>query len=137
MPVHEQSNSIEKVLETYYTAVTQRDEALFLTTLLDKNILFFSVGDSNSVDPELTTAKMQDYKAFSQRIFHSEERYRHTFERIQIAQEGVLATASLYFTTYRLVTGGTSRGWKTLQLVKVAAEWKIVSEIHTVHRSPL
>ena len=140
MPVQEQSNAehlaIEKVLETYYTAVTKRDEALFLTTLVNKDIPFFSVGNSDSVEPELTTAKMQNYKGFSQGIFHSEERYRQTFEQIQIAQEGALATASLYFTTYRLVTGGTSRGWKTLQLVKVGAQWKIVSEIYTAHRSP-
>jgi ketosteroid isomerase-like protein len=140
MPVHAHNNvehlAIERVLETYYTAVTNRDETLFLTTLVNKDIPFFSVGNSDSVEPELTTDKMHNYKGFSQGIFHSEERYRQTFERIQIAQEGALATASLYFTTYRLTTGGTSRGWKTLQLVKIGAEWKIVSEIYTAHRSP-
>ena len=140
MTVQESSNSehlaIGKVLETYHAAVTQRDETLFLTTLIDKDIPFFSVGDSGNVDPELTPAKRQNYNSFSQGIFHSDERYRQTFERIQISQEGALATASLYFTTYRLVTGGTTRGWKTLQLVKAGAEWKIVSEIYTAHRSP-
>lgn len=128
--------AIANVLETYSTAVSKRDESLFLTTLVSQAITFFSVGDSNSVEPELTTARMQNYKSFSDGIFHSDERYLQTFERIQISREGALATASLYFTTHRLVSGGTSHGWKTLQMVKVGTQWKIASEIFTAHRSP-
>jgi hypothetical protein len=124
--------AIEHVLNNYTTAVTNSDEALFMTTLLDDQIPFFAAGDVTSQLPSLKSADTHAFAAFKRAVFHTNTRYRQTFDHVAIEQDKSLACVRLHFITRVVSSGAAAEGWKTLQLLKVGDQWKIASEFYTV-----
>jgi hypothetical protein len=124
--------AIAQVLNNYTTAVTNGDEALFLTTLLDDQIPFFAAGDVATQPPSLKSADTHAFAAFKRAVFHTNTRYRQTFDHVAIEQDKSLACVRLHFITRVVSSGAAAEGWKTLQLLKVGDQWKIASEFYTV-----
>ena len=121
-------SAIETVLTTYMTAVTTKNEPLFESLLLNKDIPFLGVGahDPSSGGTAVTT----NYDSFRKGVFQGPA-FTQRFQDIHIDQDGRLASVSLVFVNTE--AGGTSWGWKTLQLLKVGGRWKIASEFYTGH----
>ncbi len=124
--------AIEQVLNNYATAVTNSDEALFMTTLLDDQIPFFAAGDVATQSLSLKSADTHAFAAFKHAVFHTNTRYRQTFDHVVIEQDKSLACVQLHFITRVVSSGAAAEGWKTLQLLKVGDQWKIASEFYTV-----
>jgi hypothetical protein len=124
--------AIEQVLNNYTTAVTNSDEALFMTTLLDDQIPFFAAGDVATQPPSLKSPDTHAFAAFRRDVFHTNTRYRQTFDHVAIEQDKSLACVRLHFITRVVSSGAAADGWKTLQLLKVGDQWKIASEFYTV-----
>lgn len=124
--------AISQVLNNYTTAVTNGDEALFMTTLLDDQIPFFAAGDVATQPPSLKSADTHAFAAFKRAVFHTNTRYRQTFDHVAIEQDKSLACVRLHFITRVVSSGTAAEGWKTLQLLKVGDQWKIASEFYTV-----
>jgi hypothetical protein len=120
--------AIGAVLDTYTKAVSTKDEALFETLLLNTAIPFSGVG-SGDVSSDAAGALAQ-YPAFREDVFHGAP-FTQRFQDIHITQDGPLASVSLVFVNTS--PQGSSWGWKTLQLLKVAGRWKIASEFYTGH----
>jgi hypothetical protein len=121
--------AIETLLATYTKAVSEKDQRLFETLLLDKNIPFSGVGAaSNSA---VTLGSIENYDGFRKGVFEGPA-FKQTFQDIHIAQDGNLAQVSLVFKNTS--ADGSSWGWKTMQLLKVDGQWKIASEFYTGHR---
>ena len=124
--------AIEQILNNYTTAVTNSDEALFMTTLLDDQIPFFAAGDVATQPPTLKSADTHAFAAFNRAVFHSNTRLHQTFDHVTIEQDKSLACVRLHFITRVVSSGAAAEGWKTLQLLKVGDQWKIASEFYTV-----
>jgi hypothetical protein len=124
--------AIAGVLETYRMAVSTANEALFLTTILDTRIPFFSAGDTPTQHAGLTSEQTCAFESFRKAIFHSNKILSQTFDHVEILQDRSLAQASLHFVTQLRGTTHGSEGWKTLILLKVGDRWKIASEFYTV-----
>jgi hypothetical protein len=120
--------AIEALLATYTRAVSTKDEALFETLLLDTSIPFSGVGSSGVAnrDPGVTN----QYQAFSRGVFGGSP-FVQRFQDVHIEQDGPLASVSLVFVNTS--PQGSSWGWKTMQLLKIAGQWKIASEFYTGH----
>jgi hypothetical protein len=120
--------AIQRLLDTYTRAVSTKDEALFETILLNKDIPFSDV--DSAVRGGAATGGTRHYDSFRRGVFQGRP-FTQKFQDVRIAQDGPLADVSLVFVN--TAAGGTSWGWKTLQLLKVAGEWKIASELYTGH----
>jgi hypothetical protein len=120
--------AIEALLDTYTRAVSAKDQALFETLLLNTTIPFSGVGPSgvSSGAPGAT----DQYQAFRAGVFGGGP-FTQRFEHVHIEQDGPLASVSLVFVN--TAPQGTSWGWKTMQLLKIAGRWKIASEFYTGH----
>jgi hypothetical protein len=70
------------------------------------------------------------YQAFRDGVFGGAP-FTQRFQDIHIEQDGPLASVSLVFVNTS--PKGSSWGWKTIQLLKVARRWKIASEFYTGH----
>lgn len=132
----EDRGEIEKVLATYCTAVSTGNEALFMSTILDDQISFFSAGQAASQDGALRSAGTRDFASFRRSVFHSGHHYQQSFDRVRIEQDGSLAQVSLHFITREQGPDGGGEGWKALAMLKVGGQWKIVSEFYTVRPLP-
>jgi ketosteroid isomerase-like protein len=124
--------AIEQVLNNYTTAVTNGDEALFMTILLDDQIPFFAAGDVATQPLALKSADTHAFAAFKRAVFHSNTRLHQTFDHVSIEQDKSLACVRLHFITRVVSSGAAAEGWKTLQLLKLGDQWKIAGEFYTV-----
>jgi hypothetical protein len=131
-PTSRASGSIEHVLDNYTKAVTDGDEALFMTTLLDDQIPFFAAGDVTTHPPSLKSADTRAFAAFKRAVFHDNARYRQTFDHVVIKQDGSLVSVQLHFITQVVSSGTAAEGWKTFQMLKVGDQWRIASEFYSV-----
>jgi hypothetical protein len=122
------ASQIKALLDTYTRAVSTKDEALFETLLLNKTIPFSDVGSAARSNG--TAGGTSNYEAFRKGVFEGQP-FTQRFERVHIEQDGSLAAVSLVFVN--TASAGSSWGWKTLQLLKVAGRWKIASEFYTGH----
>jgi hypothetical protein len=117
--------AIEIVLATYTKAVSTRDQQLFETLLVNKSIPFSYVPkDSHPISDHGT----ENYEVFRKGVFEGPP-FTQRFEDVRIQQEGGVADVTLVFvnTTPKSVT----RGWKSMQLLRVDGVWKIASEFFT------
>ncbi len=121
--------AIQAVLDTYTRAVSTRDQALFETLLLNKDIPFSDAG--SAIGAKGAAGGANRYEAFRRGVFEGEP-FTQKFQDVHVTQDGPLAQVSLVFVN--TAADGTSWGWKTLQLLKVAGRWKIASEFYTGHR---
>ncbi|MBC7666684.1 MAG: hypothetical protein H7276_23330 [Caulobacter sp.] len=120
--------AIEALLDTYTRSVSTKDQALFETLLLDKQIPFSDV--YSAIDAPDGPAATHHYDAFRRGVFGGPP-FTQKFQDIHITQDGPLAQVSLVFVNTS--PAGTSWGWKTLQLLKASGHWKIASEFYTGH----
>ena len=122
-------SAIEKLLDTYTRAVSTKDQALFETLLLNKDIPFSDV--DSAVKGKGAEGSARHYESFRRGVFEGPA-FTQKFQDVHIAQDGPLADVSLVFVNTS--QEGLSWGWKTLQLLKVDGRWKIASEFYTGHR---
>ncbi len=120
--------AIEALLNTYTRAVSTKDQALFETLLLDRQIPFSDV--YSVIDAPDGAAATHHYDAFRRGVFGGPP-FTQRFQDVHITQDGPLAQVSLVFVNTS--PESTSWGWKTLQLVKASGHWKIASEFYTGH----
>ena len=121
--------AIEALLDTYTKAVSTKDQALFETLLLDREIPFSDV--YSAIKAKDAAAATNHYDAFRRGVFGGPP-FTQKFQDVHITQDGPLAQVSLVFVNSS--PDGTSWGWKTLQLLKTAGHWKVASEFYTGHR---
>lgn len=122
--VGEDRKAIEALLDTYTKAVSGKDQALFETILLNKEIPFSDIGSA------VKGTGTQHYESFRKGVFEGPA-FTQRFQDVHIDQDGALANVSLVFVN--TAAQGTSWGWKTLQLLKIGGQWKIASEFYTGH----
>jgi hypothetical protein len=120
--------AIGALLNTYTHAVSSKNEALFETILLNRDIPFSDV--PSAVKAGGATHGTENFESFRKGVFEGPAFTQH-FQDIHIAQDGPLADVSLVFVNDS--AHGKSWGWKTLQLLKVDGAWKIASEFYTGH----
>lgn len=120
--------AIETLLDTYTRAVSTKDERLFETILLNKDIPFSDAG--SAIKAGAASDGTHHYDNFRQGVFAGAP-FTQKFQDVHIAQEGPLAQVSLVFVN--TADGQSDWGWKTLQLLKVRGQWKIASEFYTGH----
>ena len=120
--------AIEALLDTYTRAVSTKDEPLFETLLLNKDIPFSDVG--SAIKAGSAADGTRHYAGFREGVFAGAP-FTQKFQDVHIAQDGPLAQVSLVFVN--TADGRSTWGWKTLQLLNVAGQWKIASEFYTGH----
>jgi hypothetical protein len=120
--------AIEALLETYTNAVSHKDERLFETLLLNREIPFSDV--TSAVKANGAPGGTEHYESFRKGVFEGPP-FTQRFEDVHIGQDGLLASVSLVFVNTS--PQGSGWGWKTLQLLKVGGHWKIASEFYTGH----
>jgi len=126
------TQAIEKLLNTYTASVTHGDKKSFEALLLNDDIPFSSTDELVAPHAEGEVVDTHRYSRFRKAVFESGVQYSQQFFNVHIEQDGDLAQVSLDFVTTRVKTGKSSFGWKTLQLLKLQGQWKIVSELYTV-----
>lgn len=126
--VGDDRKAIEALLQTYTKAVSSKDEALFETILLNKNIPFSDA--PSAIGANGAEAGTQHYESFRKSVFEGPP-FTQRFQDVHIRQDGPVADVSLVFVNSS--PQGSSWGWKTLQLLKVGGRWKIASEFYTGH----
>jgi ketosteroid isomerase-like protein len=120
--------AIEALLDTYTRAVSAKDEALFETILLNKDITFSDAASAAKADGAPHAAER--YDSFRKGVFEGPS-FTQRFRDVHIDQDGALANVTLVFVNTS--PRGSGWGWKTLQLLKVDGRWKIASELYTAH----
>lgn len=131
----EDKRAIEQLLDRYTAAVTEGNEAAFVSLLLNADVPFTAVDDVVSkADPQHLDTR--HFGQFRRIVFLSGKHYQQSFYNVHIDQDGPLAQVSLDFVTTVAGTGHGGYGWKTLQLLKVQGQWKIASEIYTAYSLP-
>lgn len=120
--------AIEALLRTYADAVTTKNQSLFETLLLNRSISFSAAGQIvHAHSPDVST---RNYDSFRAGVFDGPA-FSQSFRDVHILQDGPLAEVSLVFVNR--AADGDGWGWKTLQLLKVAGQWKIASDFYTGH----
>ncbi len=122
--------AIQTLLASYTKAVSTKNQTLFESLLLSKNITFAPAPAGKS---PITSTELQNYAAFSKGVFQGAP-FSQRFQDVHIAQDGPLANVSLVFVN--TMGNQSSWGWKTMLLLKVQGTWKIASELYTGHRFP-
>jgi hypothetical protein len=117
--------AIEVLLSNYTKAVSTKNQALFETLLLSKDIPFSYVSNGDLAVDEHGT---RQYQAFRKSVFEGPA-FTQSFKDVHIHQDGNLADVTLVFVN--VDAKGPSSGWKTMQLLKVKGSWKIASEFFT------
>jgi hypothetical protein len=130
------TQAIETLLNTYTAAVTRGDQKSFEALLLNDEIPFSSTKELVAPHAEGEVLNTHRYSRFRKAMFESSVQYSQKFFNAHIEQDGDLAQVSLDFVTTQVKTGKSSYGWKTLQLLKLQGQWKIVSELYTVRTAP-
>jgi ketosteroid isomerase-like protein len=125
--------AIVALIETYSKAVANRDEAQFMSTMLDDHIPLFSANDDPSQKASLQSKDMYELSGLRNAFFHGKTQFQVTFDHISVQQDRSLAQAFAHFVT----SVGRDRkpvmdGWKSIQFLKVGDQWKIVSELYTI-----
>ena len=124
----EDRQAIATLLSTYTKAVSTKDQTLFETLLLNKQVPFSGAGEA--VRGMGVPGRTENYEGFRQGVFGGPA-FIQSFRDIHIEQDGPLAQVSLVF--INTTSSDSSWGWKTMQLLKVGGHWKIASEFYTGH----
>ena len=120
--------AIQALLDNYTKAVSTKNQALFETLLLNMSIPFS--GAEQAVEAKGAVGGTANYADFRKGVFEGPP-LTQRFQDVDIRQDGPLAQVSLVFVNTS--AGGSSWGWKMLQLLKVGGAWKIASEFYTGH----
>lgn len=128
--------AIERLLNSYTTAVSTGDGKTFATLLLDEQVPFMAVRGVADIASNDAAPDTRRYADFYQGVFASGRKLEQAFFNIKISQDGALAQVSLDFITREAGTQKGGFGWKLLHLLKVNGKWKIASEFYTVRALP-
>ena len=128
--------AIEHLLGAYRAAVRNGDEPGFAVLLLNERVPFLSVEADGLGKARPNDVDDQRYADFRHAVFGSGRHYEQRFDNVRILQDGALAQVSLDFVTVAAGTDQGGYGWKTLELLKVAGQWRIASEFYTAYGLP-
>jgi len=120
--------AIEALLNTYTEAVSTKNQSLFESILLNKDIPFSDA--PSAIKANGAERGTQRYESFRKAVVEGPA-FIQRFQDVHIQQDGPLANVSLVFVNSS--AQGSGWGWKTLQLLKVDGHWKIASEFYTAH----
>lgn len=120
--------AIEAVLATYTKAVSTKNQALFETLLLNTAIPFSGIPLATHAGSLATGTA--NYEDFRKGVFEGAP-FTQQFRDVHIAQDGMLAQASLVFVN--TTANDQTWGWKTIDLIKIGSRWKIAAEFFTGH----
>lgn len=118
--------AILALLDNYTMAVSTKNQALFETLLLNKEIPFASAGTAIKNNGAVGGASR--YESFRRGVFEGKP-FTQKFQDVRISQYGPLADVTLVFVNTS--ESGSGWGWKTMQLLKVSGHWKIASEFYS------
>jgi hypothetical protein len=119
---------IQALLDNYTRAVSSKNQKLFESLLLNRNIPF-----SHATSAEKKAVRdngTHNYEEFRKSVFQGPQ-FTQRFQDVHITQDGKLAAVSLVFVNTS--ASEATWGWKTMQLLKVDGRWRIVSEFYTTH----
>ena len=98
---------------------------MFETLLLNKSIPFSYIPrDSHPITDHGT----ENYEVFRKGVFAGPP-FTQRFEHVRIQQEGGVADVALVFVN--TTPDSVTRGWKSMQLLRVDGVWRIASEFFT------
>jgi len=117
--------AIKVLLATYTRAVSTKDQSLIETLLLNKAIPFSYI-PANGVP--ISDHGTEKYEVFRKGVFEGAA-FTQRFEDVRILQHGGVADVTLVFVN--TTTKSSTRGWKSMQLLKIDGSWKIASEFFT------
>ncbi|MDQ1923345.1 hypothetical protein [Massilia pseudoviolaceinigra] len=140
--------ALEKVVETFRTAVIKKDKPAFMSLLYSPSIPWIGVVTDNSVKMANERRKAQskpDIKkisgtgsatAFIDNIVESPHPVEETFDNVRIDSNGDVA--QIYF-DYSYVADGYKSNWgqESWQLVRTTDGWKINSVIWSMEFNPV
>jgi hypothetical protein len=121
-------NEIQALLDTYTKAVSSKNQKLFESLLLNRNIQFSHA--TSAVKKAARDNGTHNYDEFRKSVFQGRP-FTQRFQDVHITQDGELAQVSLVFVNTS--ASEVSWGWKTLQLLKIDGRWRIASEFYTTH----
>lgn len=128
-PSAQENQSINALLTTYTSSVSDGNSQRFESQLLDLKIPFAGVWGNMAASANLAT--VQDYAGFKKSIFESGKKFKQRFSNIKIEQMGPVAQVSLDYETALKESSYDGKGWKVMHLLKVDGQWKIASEFFT------
>lgn len=120
-------SAIATLLRTYTTAVSTKNQTMFESILLGKDIPLSYVPSSSTAMTEHGT---RGYEGFRKAVFGGAP-FTQSFKDVHVHQDGNLANVTLVFVN--VDARGSTWGWKTMQLLKADGTWKIASEFFTGH----
>lgn len=136
--------AIERVVESFRTAIIARDKDRFLGLFLQDNVNWQPVlGDDSlarvrSKRPDAVKARLDpanNHRAFADNVVRSAESSEEVFSNVRIDTDGDLATVTF---DYIYLAGGkeTNRGKEAWILVRTESGWKISSLAYSIHLPP-
>jgi hypothetical protein len=136
---------IEAVVESFRTAITDRDTDRFTRLFLHEQATWQAVMSDhglerlrkdNSEARKVRVNPERTYRSFIEGIAASERRSEETFENVRIDTDGDIA--SVYF-DYAFISDGrrTNYGKEAWHLVNTDQGWKIVSVIWSINPVPV
>lgn len=135
-PRPEDAAAIGRLLDAYRAAVKDGDQPAFAALLLNEHVPFLGVQAGALGQARADGVDTQRYADFRSAIFGTRQRYEQRFDNVRVLQDGALAQVSLDFVTVEAGGGQGGYGWKTLELLKVAGQWRIASEFYTGYALP-
>lgn len=117
--------AIDRLLATYTDAVSHKNQGLFETLLLGKDIPFAYVP---ATPTKASPLAWRDYESFRRGVFEGAP-FTQTFHDVHVRVHGALADIDLIYVNTD--AKGAQPGYKTMQLIRVNGSWKIASEFFT------
>lgn len=137
---------IEQVVETFRTAIVNKDEEAFLTLFLKEDITWTGVLNDASAERMYANRPRPDMKRptqlstgnprrFIRSIATDKDRIEETISNLRIDSDGDVA--QLWF-DYSLISGGYKENWgkESWQMVHIAQGWKIAGVVWSVEANP-
>jgi ketosteroid isomerase-like protein len=137
---------IERVIETFRTAIINKDKDAFLKLLLREDIPWVGVNSDAAV--KLIAARINTNKApdklssrgsarsFIEDIVSDKTRREETFDNVRIESDGEVAQVWFDY-SYNIGSYKANWGKESWQLVRTADGWKIVSVIWSMDFNPV
>lgn len=134
---------IERVIETFRTAIIDKDKDAFLKLLLREDIPWIGVNSDAAV--KLIAARIHktpdklssrgSARGFIEDIVSAKDRREETFDNVRIESDGEVAQVWFDY-SYNIGSYKANWGKESWQLVRTGDGWKIVSVIWSMDFNP-
>lgn len=137
---------IEAIVETFRTAIINKDKDSFMKLFLHENITWSGVTTDASLehlyasrkDPKLPRPRKYfngNPRTFIEGIAKSTSRKEETFENVRIDSDGEVA--QVWF-DYSFIDGGEKQNWgkESWQMVRTESGWKIAAVVWSMEFGP-